>query len=148
MLQCYGGVCFLTHVTCTWSQKQAYTPPPTVFVVAATDLWTAPLLHFCSVCYPQLCPFSTCINATFLHSNICWMNVNGAEKTALKLFVLTWLEGGFSFFFVPEWWAPFPSLVSVLCLVFLISTWTQDVTRNHIRLEKHWKTKRKAKNKK
>lgn len=30
------------------------------------------------------------------------MNVHGAETTAVKLFVLTWLEGGFSFFFVPE----------------------------------------------
>ena len=51
-----------------------------------------------------------------------------AERTTVKPFTLTWFEDSFSFFFVAEWWTPFPPLVSVLCLGFLISRGKQVIT--------------------
>lgn len=63
------------------------------------------------------------------------------------VFILTWLGGGFSFFFVPAWCAPFPPLVSVLCLVFLISRRTQHIviySLGHQGNETQGKTKRKT----
>lgn len=61
---------------------------------------------------------------------VCWARtlwlIKQDERRVWWKFILTWLEGAFSFFFV-EWWPPFPPLVSVLCLLFLISRRTQHI---------------------